>query len=265
MTPAYDAEVPHIWTGDDCSSWVSSEWEDVDEKVAGPVAGPAVGSDRAGGAGWDAGGSSAAGLDVWPRATRPASAHDVAESCSWAGGGRSRWMSSEWEDCEEMVAGPVTGPVVGSYRAGGAGWGAGGSSATALDVWPRATRPAPAYDAAESCSWAGGGRSSWVSSEWEDCEELVADPLTGLHGVAGCAEGWRVQRRRRRRSDQLRWGVHRHTEPPSFVVAGAPRGAGVCVGPGEAGGGAVVGVGAGALWTVGAGSLNATSGSAGDG
>ena len=91
----------------------------------------------------------------------------------------------------------------------------------------------------------------------------MAYPLTGLHGVAGCAEGRRVQRRRRRRSDQLRWGVHRHTEPPSFVVAGAPRGAGVCVGPGEAGGGAVVGVGAGALWAVSAGSLNATSGSAG--
>ena len=95
LTPAYDAELLHNWTGDDCSSWVSSEWEDVDEKVAVPVSGPAVGSKRAGGAGWGAGGSSATALDVWPRATRPAPAYDAAESCSWAGGGRSRWVSSE--------------------------------------------------------------------------------------------------------------------------------------------------------------------------
>ena len=102
-----------------------------------------------------------------------------------------------------------------------------------------------------------------MSLEWEDCEELVADPLTGLHGVAGYAEGRRVQRRRRRRSDQLRWGVPQHTEPLSLGVAGAPRGIGICVGFGEAGGVAVEDVGAGALWAVGAGSLNATSGSAG--
>ena len=43
LTPAYDAELPHFWTGDDCSSWVSSEWEDCEEMVAGPVTGSAVG------------------------------------------------------------------------------------------------------------------------------------------------------------------------------------------------------------------------------
>ena len=54
-----------------------------------------------------------------------------------------------------------------------------------------------------------------------------------------------------------------HTEPLSLGVAGAPREAGGCVGFGEAGGVAVEDVGAGALWAGGAGSLNATSGSAG--
>ena len=54
-----------------------------------------------------------------------------------------------------------------------------------------------------------------------------------------------------------------HTEPLSLGVAGAPRGIGICVGFGEAGGVAVEDVGAGALWAGGAGSLNATSGSAG--
>ena len=214
LTPAYDAEVPHIWTGGDCRSWVSSEWEDWDGKVAGPVSGPAVGSDRAGGAGWDAGGSSAAGLDVWPRATRPAPAFDVAESCSWAGGGRSRWVSSEWEDCEEMVAGPVTGPAVGSYRAGGAGWGAGGSSSTALDVWPRAARLTPAYDAEVPYFWAGGGRSSWVSSKWEDCEEMVAGPVTGSAVGPGRVGGVCALRRRRCRSAWQRWGAPQHSDPP---------------------------------------------------
>ena len=119
-----------------------------------------------------------------------------------------------------------------------------------------------AGDASVEERTAGGGRSRWVSSEWENCEELVADPLTGSAGGPGRVGGRRFQQRRRRRSDQLRLGVPRHTEPLSLGVAGAPRGIGICVGFGEAGGVAVEDLGAGALWAVGAGSLKATSGSA---
>ena len=62
-----------------------------------------------------------------------------------------------------------------------------------------------------------------MSSEWEDCEELAADPLAGLHGVVGCAEGRRVQRRRRRRSDHLRW-VYLGTRSSSRLVWQEPHG-----------------------------------------